>query len=532
MKGRLTMKHRFTIIVLMLSLFVLPSVAQAFPLDRYRFETVTVTYTQAEPALVNAYWPSTSGSGSRYMPRQWQAGTVVADLTWGDYQVVIPGVGVGCDVWNSVNSGSLRAKTNEDFHRIRLNRDATVHVIWRDIAANKPSWINSTYTAGAGVQVKRLSNGATANWLSFSKSVPAGDALFGASWSLGATPVGGRNLPWFVICEANGSPSPAPVVPDSIGPEETPLPNQACPEWVHDLHQVTVEGIAYRTWHPQIDPVYWCYYQHEHGSDPQAYDDSWIPLFGDVATIHGMTENHWGYKFTVFDRGDFRYGIMVHQGTTGVARACQQFHEVQFRAKRISTGVEVFNLKWIGNFGAAVENDTLIRLTPDACPDQGTSHIGNGTRMIPVVNGGGAPGATLYEPWRLGGTYLVNGVTSNFVQNTPSSQTACYDRTCNVGVDMDKSGSVRFLTLNEFGVTWNMNHGADGRFCTDPLGEVILTCTDHMAIPQYIEPGFAFQFGPTQHISDVNGWGLPFQFNANTGFDSERENSIPPGANN
>lgn len=58
-------------------------------------------------------------------------------------------------------------------------------------------------------------------------------------------------------------------------------PNQRGPTWLHNLYSVparhhagtsSTHGDSYpkewRTWHPIIDPVYWCYFGHEHGAWP------------------------------------------------------------------------------------------------------------------------------------------------------------------------------------------------------------------------------------------------------------------------
>ncbi|CAN8061751.1 unnamed protein product [Agarophyton chilense] len=86
--------------------------------------------------------------------------------------------------------------------------------------------------------------------------------------------------------------------------------NERCPDWLHDLHVTETrdrdvakqlgEPLMWRTWHPPIDSIYWCYYDHEHGSFPGEYR----PMFGytawktaDSATTHGrQDESHDGFK--------------------------------------------------------------------------------------------------------------------------------------------------------------------------------------------------------------------------------------------
>ncbi|KAI0566853.1 hypothetical protein FGB62_5g036 [Gracilaria domingensis] len=86
--------------------------------------------------------------------------------------------------------------------------------------------------------------------------------------------------------------------------------NEKCPDWLHDLHVIETrdkaiakemgEPLVWRTWHSPIDSIYWCYYDHEHGSYPGEYR----PMFGytawktaDSATSHGrQDESHDGFK--------------------------------------------------------------------------------------------------------------------------------------------------------------------------------------------------------------------------------------------
>lgn len=74
---------------------------------------------------------------------------------------------------------------------------------------------------------------------------------------------------------------------------EKVTPNERCPTWLHDIHVapgklheqdvISIESEAqqyWRTWHPLIDPIYWCYYGHEHGGFPGSYP----PWFGYTAS--------------------------------------------------------------------------------------------------------------------------------------------------------------------------------------------------------------------------------------------------------
>ena len=101
-----------------------------------------------------------------------------------------------------------------------------------------------------------------------------------------------------LLAEAGGTPSPAPV---QLG-SPAALPNQTCPAWAHNRHQIVENGVCYFTWHRQIDPVYWCHYRHEHGSNPARFGNGqWKPLFGRTAIASGIAENHEGFKAALFE---------------------------------------------------------------------------------------------------------------------------------------------------------------------------------------------------------------------------------------
>lgn len=91
---------------------------------------------------------------------------------------------------------------------------------------------------------------------------------------------------------------------------DAPRPNENCPEWVHDLYltesrdgdvAMGQQELPYwRTWHPQVDPMFWCYFTHEHGSYPGAYRPAlgytaWKTL--DETTLHKrQEESNEGFK--------------------------------------------------------------------------------------------------------------------------------------------------------------------------------------------------------------------------------------------
>lgn len=127
---------------------------------------------------------------------------------------------------------------------------------------------------------------------------------------------------------------------------EPVVPNETCPDWVHDLYVVksrdgdvaTAEGEMpyWRTWHPPIDPVFWCYFTNEHGTYPGKYR----PMFGytawktpDESTLDGrQDESHEGFKVFSFPLHDQeKFVVMtVHMRLADARRFHTRFHTVVF----------------------------------------------------------------------------------------------------------------------------------------------------------------------------------------------------------
>jgi hypothetical protein len=100
------------------------------------------------------------------------------------------------------------------------------------------------------------------------------------------------------------------------------------------------DGKTYPTWHPQVDPTYQCYFDHEHGDDPRTSNaNNALPPFGYIGTQVGDSEPHNGFKVFVANRGmqndegrtnqaDSR--IVFHMGTGGPKRFDTPFHSLMY----------------------------------------------------------------------------------------------------------------------------------------------------------------------------------------------------------
>ena len=141
--------------------------------------------------------------------------------------------------------------TRPDWFSITLTRPAILAVGLR--SKNIPVWLNS-WTKSTSLAV--ISNGKAEEVRVFKKTFAVGKVDLGG---VSARP-GGENVYVVMVAEQNGAPSAVPSVPAG---QEVPKPNSACPAWVHDQYMTTgPDGKQYRTWHPQIDPVYWCTFGH------------------------------------------------------------------------------------------------------------------------------------------------------------------------------------------------------------------------------------------------------------------------------
>lgn len=137
--------------------------------------------------------------------------------------------------------------------------------------------------------------------------------------------------------------------------------NQLCPASVHDRYMTTgPDGKKYPTWHPSVDPVFHCYFDHEHGSDPHSYigfAQSGLPAFGYTAGQAGMRESHAGYKVYVTndDLKGHAWMILLNQDTSSPQRALIQFHTLDWHISDLS-GKALVNLHLMGDFGYAFQN--------------------------------------------------------------------------------------------------------------------------------------------------------------------------------
>ncbi len=486
--------------------------------------TLTETAASSNPALVRpdgvllqGYWQKNlvpAGimndiTNMRYLPQGFQAGIdLLPTYPQSKMTLLDAGKFAGWDFLRTYH----RALANEtydpnlDFLYLNLSRSATVGVIYYAgiYPVSKPSWL-SDWTLAGTVQVNYLK-----------KTYPVYTKVFAAGEHY-LKPLGQKGLMYSVIlAEADGTPSKPPVAPTTL---EQPLANQTCPAWVHDQYTAQgPDGQMYRTWHPQIDPVYWCYFRHEHGSDPGMFSADWQPLFNRYTNIIGVSEEHEAFKVLVFENATHTAMITAHMGSATLRRVCGRYHgfDVAFADK--ATREVVGNFAFKGDFGKAQAQTgfgTIAPMAPVDCPTNPDMKATAGSRTIPVAPGTG------YESWRVEfGTAkalpLSGGINIKLdeaITTCSNSKDALGRYSCDSLVTVpNRVGARHFFDLfNTFGMDTTKVGKPSGNYCTDYTGAVVMNCSDPKAVAQYAKPGTKVSFANMRGIVS-DPWLNPYQF--------------------
>jgi hypothetical protein len=393
--------------------------------------------------------------------------------------------------------------------RLYLNRPATIATVVR-VNAAVPAWVSGWRKAaqvtmnGARYDTyKKVVDGSTVN-------------------------VGGHGAYTLLLAEKNGSPSTPPKTPVNL---PVPVPNKTCPSWVHDVYKARgPDGKLYPSWHPQIDPVYRCYFNHEHGVDPSLFTENYRIPFGYAGGRMGMPEAHAGFKSYVWDDN---YGhvwlALQHQGTSTNQGACGRHHELDVVARDKRSGEIVSEQYFVGDYGISRPLTSAEPFRPSNCPDQGKIEPGNsGIRFLPVKG----YGTVLEEPWTVNRANVIGFNFADFTVNTFDPVRICADLSCDSVVYTGGTGTNRSISyVSGFGPKSGAGHS--GIYHTDPMGKTIISADRPGAVRQYIKPGVSISsnipYTSQQEAScrDVEGSGGIMQCGLGlTGISSMRENSI------
>ena len=189
-----------------------------------------------------------------YMPRQFSTGIDIDPDEDDTYSITSAGRYDGWDVF--IPEREWSNATGSQYINLSLTRPTRVAVVWVARWDPRPSWLN-TWTLSGTVGI----DNEVAN-------VYERTLGYGENWLPGPSADGDYSRNYIVLfAESDSTPTAAPPVPAG---NTTPQPNELCPVWVHDDgYQVEgPDGEMYGSWHPQIDPTYWCHFGHEHGSNP------------------------------------------------------------------------------------------------------------------------------------------------------------------------------------------------------------------------------------------------------------------------
>ncbi len=191
------------------------------------------------------------------------------------------------------------------------------------------------------------------------KSLPAGEHNFTSPDMLGAE----FNVHRYslLFAEADGTPSLPPALPSGWeGPEIKPLTR--CPDalhdmWVvenHDVNDPDTSGKVWRTWHPQKDYIYGCYYGHEHGT-PGMLAGYTEKLDYTAWKNFRQDESHNGFKSYVLPvpQEDKFLVINLHADTSDIGRVDKEFHTMVVAVTEKDTGKHLMELSCKASTGGS-----------------------------------------------------------------------------------------------------------------------------------------------------------------------------------
>lgn len=425
-------------------------------------------------------------AGSAYRPRQVAQGADIEVNTYNSNgvrsSIADAKTYAGWDLLIPKNYRSISTDTRQDWFSITLTRPATLAVGLRSNIV--PAWLNS-WTKSTSLAV--TTGGKPEEVRVFRKTFAAGKVDLGGV----SAQRGGENAYIVMLSEQNGAPSVAPSVPAG---KEVPKPNSTCPTWVHDQYTTTgPDGKQYATWHPQIDPVYWCSFGHEHGSDPSLAGTAYKVAFGYTAMLGGMTEPHNGFKINVFRNPTGGFWVITHHfGTGGIGRACVSMHTADMAL--IQNNVIKANLHFMGDFGKGMVTSLQTSQDITGCVGAMVMPGSQGVRKINLRENSG------YEPWRMDSSQLKLGVVFNSLTfDTGDAITGCASVACTALVPRPGNFGADHRITHESNIVVNGSGKTQGTFYTDATGTKRVDATTPGAVKQYVEPGLSVtaNFGHT-----------------------------------
>jgi hypothetical protein len=405
----------------------------------------------------------------------------------------------GYENWDMLTTPWPGDYPENDWLNLTLNRDATIVIAlneWQYNNARENNTLGAFADWQSGTTNGKDEKGEEVSYNTFRKTFAKGEVKL--------API--RDTKYLVfLAEGNGQPSAAPVLP--AGETVQPKANEKCPEWLSAKIWLAPgpDGLLYKSWQPQIDPIYWCYYEHEHGSDPSLVGYNRAAFEYTAFKNANQPELHEGFKgFAIQDKTkDLGYYINIHSETGVISRACARHHTVVFAVTKLSTGVLLAELSYKGDFGAVRNNQTGEPFQPalDACKDKNQAAIAQQNeplgRRIRVFNGSDPGG---YEQWD-GGLSRTLGFkfpewSAGMGIDIRNPATGCNNSSCSGAVTTGSHADQRTIEFHQVTLEYNsFLDGADGDgvFYTDVYGAKPLQESDAGAVRQFIKPGLKIE---------------------------------------
>ena len=417
--------------------------------------------------------------------------------------------------------------TRSDYLRLTLTRDAKIAVL----AGSRLSWMDGSWAEGL------LPDKTTKT---FVKAFAKGEVSLGAPSKDDAYTT--------LVAESDGKASVYPTLPAGApAGAERPKANDTCPAWLENLYVATgPDGNPYKSWHPQIDPVYHCYFRHEHGSDPALVGLPGFPLEYVAKVNNNQAEIHQGFKgIAIRDEAkQIGWYINIHSETHDLHRVCAQNHTVAITATDLTKAYPdniLAQISYKGDFGPSIANrklaDTNVVIDnvtnpafPD-CPNQ--TNIANGLKdkdgnpvffkRIRVENlGDGKLDNGGYESWQGGLTselgisvagWFGGATKPRFEIDIRNPSTTCSDKACaNSKPNEGNSGDERTFFVPDLKLEYNalvrtkddVDGVSDGTFYTDVYGVKVLPASP-TAIKQFIKLGLNITLS-TDRFHSEDAW--------------------------
>jgi hypothetical protein len=252
--------------------------------------------------------------------------------------------------------------------------------------------------------------------------------------------------------------------------------------------------------------VYWCYFGHEHGSNPDLIPGSPKVPYQYVAAQVPQSEPDAGFKEFIFQDPTDEHWIrfVVHANSAHGRRVCARLHTLYVMVYN-AQGDEKFSAGFKNDYGAAFATSDVgdAVLNPTNCGySMPTLAAQVGDHLSRSLNVG--PDSNNYERWdsREDSAAVVNlGMVDfdhGFDIRNPMSH--CLDITCDVVVQRDperENGTRRTLQMatwrGEF--TFNSDHAlGQGEYYTNPYATKKRNAAAADAVRQYAEPGFSLVY--------------------------------------